>query len=140
MICTFFGYKDAPQSVYVPLKAAIIKLIEEENADTFYVGNQGSFDRMAYSVMKKLAPSYPDIRYSVVPAYIPTEKGNMNYPDSLVPEGIETVPKRFAIRFRNKWMIDKADIVVAYVVHSYGGAAKFVEMAERKGKRTIRLK
>ena len=31
----------------------------------------------------------------------------IDYAHTLLPEGIERIPKRFAIVFRNKWMIKK---------------------------------
>ena len=39
--------------------------------------------------------------------------------------------KRFAIDYRNRWMIDRSDYVVTYVVHDLGsGAAKYKRLAE----------
>ena len=55
------------------------------------------------------------------------------------PEGLEAVPKRFAISLRNDWMLKQSQIVVCYVWHSMGGSGKFVEKAERQGKRIINL-
>ena len=51
----------------------------------------------------------------------------------------ETVPKRFAIDWRNRWMLKQADYVVTYITHSWGGAAKFAEMAERSGKQIVNI-
>ena len=52
----------------------------------------------------------------------------------------ETVPKRFAIFYRNKWMIERSDYVVTYVTHQIGsGAAQFKELAEKQGKIVIEL-
>lgn len=39
MICTFFGYSDAPETVKPALKTAIIELMDKENVTEFYVGN-----------------------------------------------------------------------------------------------------
>ena len=36
-------------------------------------------------------------------------------------------------------MVDAADVVVSYVIHSYGGAATTLRYAEQKHKRIIRL-
>ena len=49
------------------------------------------------------------------------------------------MPLRFAISYRNKWMIEQSDYVVTYVNHSWGGAAQFKELAEKKGKTVIEL-
>ena len=57
--------------------------------------------------------------------------------DRILPEGIERVHPRYAIVWRNNWMIDKSDYVIAYVTHPTGGAYKAVERAKKKGKEVI---
>ena len=138
MTCIFFGHKDTPDEVKNKLKETIVNLIEEQDMTNFYVGNHGNFDRMVLSVLKELSKLYPQIRYSVVLAYL-TQHTDEDYFNTVYPEGIESVPKRFAIDFRNKWMVQQADIVVAYVRHSIGGAAKFTEMAKKRGIKVINL-
>lgn len=132
MKCAFFGHRDAPSELRGKLRETVVKLIEERGVTEFYMGNNGDFDRMALSVLKELSEVYPQIDYYVVYAYLP-EKGGEVFEHTIYPEGIETVPKRFAIDYRNKWIVGQVDIVVAYVKNSYGGAAKFVDLAERKG-------
>ena len=56
-----------------------------------------------------------------------------------LPEGIESVHPRYAITWRNRWMLDRADFVVTYITHSWGGAAKFAQAAEKKEKTVINL-
>ena len=88
---------------------------------------------MVYSVLKELKAKYPQIRYTVVLAYMPNEHIKEVYgEDTLFPDGLETVPKRFAISKRNDWMILHSDIAVCYVWKVTGGAAKFREKAEKK--------
>ena len=135
--CTLFGHRDCPDSIRPKLHAALISLIEE-GIDTFYLGNQGRFDAMAYAELAKLAEDHPRIRFGVVLAYLPGE-GEKEIPGSLFPEGMEGVPRRFAISRRNRWMIRRSDCVLAYVTHPWGGAAQSVAMARRKGKRIIDL-
>lgn len=62
-----------------------------------------------------------------------------DYSDTMLPEGIEKVPPRFAVDWRNKWMLGQSDYVVTYITHSWGGAAQFAEMAKRKKKALVRL-
>ena len=50
---------------------------------------------------------------------------------------MESVPPRFAISKRNQWMVEAADIVVAYVLHNWGGAAMTLQHAKRKKKEII---
>ncbi|MBQ6600933.1 MAG: hypothetical protein IIX36_04760, partial [Clostridia bacterium] len=102
-------------------------------------GNNGSFDTMVRRQLENLSQTYP-ITYSVVLAYIPTKKSEYDdFTNTLLPEGIESVPKRFAISYRNKWMIGQSDIVVTYVARTYGGAWQFKVLAERQGKTVIEL-
>ena len=138
MVCTFFGHRDTYDLPRDKLKQAIIKEIEENGTDTFYVGNHGNFDRMVFSVLKELKEKYPIIRIYVVLAYLP-ENNDEDHSYTVFPEGIEEIPKRFAINFRNKWMIEQSDMVIAFVQSSFGGAAKFVEMARKKRKTIINL-
>ena len=139
MVCTFFGHKDTPKEIEPILRSTLIDLIESQNITVFYVGNNGNFDSMVRRQLENLSQTYP-ITYSVVLAYLPTKKSEYdNYTNTILPEGIETKPKRFAISYRNKWMIQQYDIVLTYVTHSFGGAAQFKNTAERKGKTIIEL-
>ena len=139
MVCTFFGHKDTPKETEPTLRSTLIDLIENKNVTVFYVGNNGNFDTMVRRQLEDLSRTYP-ITYNVVLAYLPTKKSEYDdYTNTIFPEGIETAPKRFAISWRNKWMIEQADIVVTYVTHSFGGAAQFKALAERQGKTIIEL-
>ena len=139
MICTFFGHKNTPKEIEPTLRATLIDLIENYNATEFYVGNNGNFDDMVRRQLEDLSQNY-SINYSVVLAYLPVKKNEYNnFTNTILPDGIETVPKRFAISWRNKWMIQQSDIVVAYVTHNFGGAWQFKELAKRMGKVVIDL-
>ena len=139
MTVTFFGHKDTPKEIEPTLRTTLVDLIENHGATEFYVGNNGNFDTMVRRQLENLSQTYP-ITYNVVLAYLPTKKSEYDdFTNTLLPEGIESVPKRFAISYRNKWMIQQADAVVTYVTHSFGGAARFKAMAERQGKTVIEL-
>ena len=72
--------------------------------------------------------------------YLPRQEDPLCDTDhTLLPEGIESVPPRFAIEYRNKWMIDHSDIVVTYAHRAFGGAAKFKEVATHKNKTLFEL-
>lgn len=139
MTVTFFGHKDTPKNIEPTLRTTLIDLIENHDATEFYVGNNGNFDTMVRRQLENLPQTYP-ITYNIVLAYIPTKKSEYDsFINTLLPEGIETIPKRFAISYRNKWMVEQSDVVVTYVTHSFGGAAQFKAMAERQGKTVIEL-
>ena len=139
MTATFFGHKDTPKEIEPTLRSTLIDLIENKNITVFYVGNNGNFDTMVRHQLEDLSQTYP-ITYSVVLAYLPTEKNKYDdLSNTIYPEGIETVPKRFAISWRNKWMIQRSDIVVTYVTHNFGGAAQFKEMAVKQKKKVLEI-
>ena len=139
MICTFFGHKDTPSDVEKPLQNAITDLINQ-GVTCFYVGNQGNFDAMAIKILRKLKEEHTDISYTVVLAYMPTQRNEDEYADeSVFPECLADVPPRFAIDRRNRYMLQKSDIVISFVKHSFGGAAKFTQLAQKQGKTVINL-
>ena len=141
-ICTFFGHRDCPDTVKPRLREVLVQIIERDGVDRFYVGHQGAFDAVVLSVLRELALLYPQIRYDIVLAYMPQEKSHFDTEmeqHTLLPEGIETAPRRFAIDRRNKWMLQQSDYVVTYVRYSWGGAAKFAHEAKRLGKHVVEI-
>ena len=128
-VCTFFGHRDCPQSIRPKLRAALIEQIETQHVTTFLVGNEGGFDAMAQSVLHELRQVYPTISCTVVLAYLPRRPQNADLA-TLFPEGIETVPKRFAISWRNRWMLRHADCVIAYVAHSWAAGRDSIPISQ----------
>ena len=141
--CTFFGHRDCPSSVKESLYAAVEGLICNQQVDTFYVGTQGSFDRMAYAALVKLRRQYSHIKVYRVLAYMPKlsiiEADRSMLDDTILPEGIEKAHPRYAIIKRNNWMIDRSDYVICYVTHPTGGAYQAVERAKNKSKTIIAI-
>ncbi|MCM1167166.1 MAG: hypothetical protein NC299_15575 [Lachnospiraceae bacterium] len=58
---------------------------------------------------------------------------------TIYPDGAETVYKKRAIEYRNRFMVNECDTVICYITHNWGGAAKFVSQAEKQGKAIINL-
>lgn len=140
MVVSFFGHKDTPNSVKPLLEQTVQHLIEDNGEIAFLVGTHGAFDLMAQSVLKRAIEHYPRIACYIVLAYIPVgESGKQCKLPTLVPEGIENVPKKFAISYRNNYMVKECDTVICYITHDWGGAAQFVVKAESAGKVVINL-
>lgn len=129
--CTFFGHSQCPD-LRSELREAVMRLAGD-GIDMFYVGDNGRFDAQVRSVLSELG-----LCYGVVLAYLPKGAG-AGFDDTMFPEGLELVHPRYAIERRNRWMLERSDYVVTYVRYSWGGAAKFAALAERQGKRMIRL-
>ncbi len=137
--CTFFGHRDCSESVFETLYNNIKKLIIEQNVTLFYVGCNGSYDYFVRKALEKLCHEFKHIRYYVVISYLQEAKKLPGENNTLYPEGIENIPYRYAISWKNKWMINKCNYVLCYVNHTFGGAAKFYEYAIRKNKFVINL-
>ena len=137
--CCFFGHRDTPENIKPKLTEAITKLTDEIGVAHFYVGNQGGFDSLVLSVLKELAISNPKLRYSIVLAYLPTDHSAVCDENTLYPEGMENVPKRYCIARRNDWMIEHSKYVICYVKHITGGATQFMKKAQRKNRIVINL-
>lgn len=137
MTVTFCGHARISQCEDVKrwLHSVTQSLIEQ-GATTFYLGGYGAFDSLAASVLREQKKRYPQIELVLVLAYLNTGRDTSGY-DSTVYPPLETVPRRFAISHRNRWMVESADVVVAYVIHDWGGAATTLRCAKQKKKQII---
>lgn len=138
--CTFFGHRECPDLIKPQLRAVLSDLITNQDVNMFYVGNQGQFDAIVRSVLRELKKKYPQINYAVVLAYIPGKQNEYDdYTDTMLPEGIESVHPRYAISWRNNWMLRQSDYVVTYITHAWGGAAQYAAKAARQRKSVVNL-
>lgn len=137
MTATFLGHKDLADTEHVRkwLQETVTTLIQR-GVKQFLLGGYGSFDNLAARVVKDLQEDFPHIESYLVIPYIDRDFNKKLYDNSIYPP-LETVPKRFAISKRNEWMIEESDVVVAYVLHGWGGAATTLEYAQRKQKEVI---
>lgn len=118
----------------------LIDLLTNHDIDMFYVGNQGRFDAIVRGILRELKIEYQQINYAVVLAYMPGKQTEYDdFPDTMIPEGIESVHPRYAISWRNNWMLRQSDYVLIYITHSWGGAAQYAAKAARQGKTVINL-
>lgn len=137
MVCTFFGHRDSPDSIIPRLRSTIIDLIVNKDVSLFYVGNNGNFDRMVSHILSELSSEYDFKYYVVLSSFL---KNNDPENVTIIPEGIESVYPKFAINYRNQWMIDHSDYVVTYVINNIGScAAKFKEKATIRKKYVIEI-
>ena len=137
MTVTFCGHRqiEHKELVHYWLESTIHELILK-GADVFYLGGYGAFDLLAADVVHHAKLCHPQIESILVLPYLNRPIDLKYYDDTLYPP-LEKVPKRFSILKRNKWMIEKANIVVAYVLHDWGGAATALRYAQSKAKKTI---
>ncbi|MGN0566730.1 MAG: hypothetical protein ACI4IU_08655 [Candidatus Limousia pullorum] len=131
-----------PESIENDLQRVLIDLIKNKDVNLFYVGNQGNFDALVRKNLKYLKSIFPNINYYVVLAYMPKESSKLNtnnFSDTIYPDGLELTPPKYAIDKRNRWMLNQSEYVVTYIKTTFGGAYKFKNLAEKKGKIVINL-
>lgn len=142
MNCTFFGHRIVHGEIEPLLRETLMELIRSHNVSRFFVGNQGGFDMMVIRLLDELSAYYP-IEFRIVLAYMPKPSDSFASAYSgktVLPEGIESVPRRFAVDRRNRWMIERSDFVVTHVVNSIAsGASKYMAIAKKRGKTVINL-
>ena len=136
--CFFTGHRDAPESLYPALLQAVERHIVQYGVTAFLVGGYGAFDRMAARAVREAKVTHPGVTLSLVWAYLPElgrSTDTTGYDGTIYPEGLESVPRRYAILRRNQWAVDVSDYLIAYVAHGWGGARQTLEHARAKQKR-----
>ena len=136
--CFFIGHREADERLLTRLELTIERLIIEENVRYFYVGGYGGFDRIAASAVKKAKQKYPDITLMLVLPYHPGERPidtPNGFDGTYYPDGMENVPKPYAIVRANKLMVDSVDWLLCYVCHGVSNSRKLLEYAQRRGKK-----
>ena len=146
MIITFCGHSQYTESAEDEHK--ILSLLTEIVGDEYaelYLGDYGSFDNFALKCGRKYQKSHPNIKLIFITPYITPnfQKNRLKhkkdlYDDILYPE-LENVPLKFAISHRNKWMVEQADHIIAYIDHPFGGAYQTYKHAKYKKKRTFNI-
>ena len=138
--CFFIGHRDSPESLLAHLTILLERLIVEENVGHFYVGQYGNFDRMAALAVKQLKKQYPYITLNLVIPYHPAElpiSAPPGFDGTYYPDGMENVPKRYAIVRANKQMVNCSDWLIAYVCHPGSNAREILEYAQRREKKGL---
>lgn len=141
MIVTFCGHRRfSKEEKY---EEAILSFLEEKVGNQtveMYLGGYGNFDSFAYECCKKYKQEHPNVTLVFITPYMTVEyqknhleEQKKRYDLIIYPE-IEDKPIKFAITYRNKWMVEKADFVVCYIERDYGGAYQTYKYAKRKGK------
>lgn len=138
MICSFFGHRDTPDTAEKILENTLKLLISEQHISMFYVGNNGKFDKMVQKQLHKLSHQY-NIKYTIVLSCLSDSINEDYIKHTVFPEGIEKIPHKFRINWRNKWMLKQSDIVITYVTHPSSGAYKYKLLAEKQKKIVISL-
>ena len=138
MIITFCGHSNCLfiDEEKEKLKQLLIKEIRKNPTSKFYLGGYGDFDSLCLRTLRELKTDFPKIELLFITPYLDKNYSKLElakyYYDDVIFPTMENVPRKFAILKRNEWMVDSAELVIAYVKYSWGGAAKTLEYAKRK--------
>ena len=146
MIITFCGHANfCKTEEYEQKMLAFLRETVADQPAELHLGGYGNFDRFAYDCCKKYKKDHPNVSLVLVTPYLTIDyqqnhlkQQETKYDYILYPD-IEDKPKRYAIVYRNKYMVEKADYVIAYVQHHRGGAYQTYRYAQRKGKKIFNL-
>ena len=145
MKIAFFGHSGFCDSdKYEEQVLSIIDNYACKEKAEFLLGNYGGFDKFAYSCWKKYKDDSGNAPLIFVTPYI-TEgyRKNLEYAseiyDCIIYPEIEDKPKRFAICYRNRYMVEQADLIICYIKVKYGGAYQAIRYAKRLGKKIINV-
>ena len=138
MIVTFCGHSNCFFSVEETkeLKNLLIEIIINNPNAKFYLGGYGDFDNLCLRTLHEIKKDFHNIELLFITPYLDENYSKLTYAkqhyDGIIFPPIEKVPRRFAILKRNEWLVNSADLVIAYVRYSGGGAAKTLEYAKHK--------
>ena len=136
--CFFIGHREADERILPRLHETVERLIVEENVGYFYAGSYGGFDRLAAHTVMDAKKLHPEISLMMLLPYHPGIRP-VNIPDgfdgSYFPDGLETVPQRYAIVRANRYMVDASDWLICYVWHTASNSKNLLDYACRRAKK-----
>ena len=140
--CFFIGHREADERLLPTLTAAIDRMIAEEQVSLFYIGGYGGFDRIAATAVKRMKLQHPEITLMLVLPYHPAERPietPYGFDGTYYPEGLEKVPRRYAIVRANEIMVKQSDWLVSYVRHGASNSRRILEYAQKQGTACINI-
>ena len=144
-ICCGFGHREIYQNITAELAQAIESAITEHGVTTFYTGGMGEFDALFSSAVRAAKARHKQIKLVLVKPYFSNELNASKeyyesfYDDVFIPTEILGTHYKSAITRRNRFMVDKADLIICFISRDYGGAYTAVQYAKKKSKPIINL-
>ena len=144
---SFFGHREIENASEVEyrLENVIRDLIKHKEYVDFLVGREGEFDLLSASVIRRVAKAY-DYGNSSLVLVLPYLKADYRDNEQNFREyynEIEICSKsasshfKAAIQIRNRYMVDRSDLVVCCIQRKSGGAYKTLMYAEKQGRKII---
>ena len=132
LTCFFIGHRNAPETLRPLLDEAIERHIADYGVTEFVTGHYGRFDYMAAAAVKRAKKRHPEVALVLLLPYYPFKYSTADYDRTYYPEGLENVPKPFAIVKANEHMIRTSEYLICYNMRLVGKTRDFVDMALRR--------
>ncbi len=142
MKCALTGHRDLPETIDVNRLYDMLEEAVSEGYDTFYCGMARGFDLLALDCLVSLSRKYALKLIACIP-YAGHETGfsfeTRNTYRRLLEWCDEKIVLYPAYRYgcyhaRDRYMVDRADLVIAYCTRDSGGTAYTLKYAEKSGK------
>lgn len=134
---SLFGHRDIDALCLFEnqLDKLVRKLISEKEYVKFLIGRNGEFDELAASIIKRaqreLGKENNDITLVLPYSVSNIEFYEKYYDDIIIPENVCCAHPKIAITLKNRWMVDRSDLVIAYVERDNGGAYTAMRYAKK---------
>lgn len=133
-----FGHRECQNCVWEGVYDAAEEFINRFPGEDirFIVGHRGNFDQIATYSLIVVKQKYKQVKILKLIAYYDPIK-RLYFPGeidgSIYPEGLETVPKPFAVVKANNIMVNSCDAVICYVLRKGSNTYKLLLKAQRRG-------
>ena len=109
----------------------------------FYIGRNGEFDEFAASVIKRVRKDV-DLSNTALILVLPYNSAKIEdyekyYDEITIPDVLWNLHPKGAIKKKNEWMVEQADLVIGYVEREEGGAYTALKYAKKLEKEVINL-
>ena len=93
----------------------------------------------AARAVKAVKTVHPNVRLILLMPYLNNVPLPEGFDGAIYPDGLEYVPKKYAIPRANQAMVDRCDYLIAHVKYPFGGAFQCLNYAKRKGIRIANI-
>jgi len=142
---SFIGHRRVDDFYFVEnqLDNIVGELMRTKEYVEFYVGRNGDFDTMVASSIKRCQKRFGKENNSLI-LVLPYPVADMEYLEKFydeiwIPDELYGVHHKAVITKRNRWLVDSADLLIAYVIRDTGGASTCLKYAQTNAIKVINI-
>ncbi|MBQ8849407.1 MAG: hypothetical protein IJ011_03620 [Clostridia bacterium] len=142
---SFFGHRELHdlRRIDERLVPILKELIRTKEYVAFLVGRNGEFDEYVTSVIKRVqnevGKDNNDMTLVLPYTVADLEYYEKYYDGIIIPDSVKGVYPKSAITLKNRWVVERSDLVIVNVERNNGGAYTAMKYAEKLNKQIINL-